>query len=133
MEKPTKKIPKISDAEWEVMNLVWEKSPITANDIVEGLTRTKSWNHKTIGTFINRLTKKGALRFEQQGKRYLYYPKIARGTYIKAESRFFLERIFCGQGGPLLAHFVKEVELSPTEISSLEKILAEKGRPSCKL
>jgi BlaI family transcriptional regulator, penicillinase repressor len=122
-----KELSRISDAEWEIMNLVWNKTPITANEIVSKLSKEKNWSPKTIGTFLTRLVKKGALGFEQEGKRYLYFPKMNRASCIKSEAKSFLERVFCGEAASFLTHFVKEVKLSPSEIAELEQILAKKG------
>ena len=122
------KPPQISDAEWEIMNLVWEKSPLTAVEIIERLGGEKKWSPKTVGTFIARLVKKGALRYKHEGKKYLYYPKVKREACIRAEGSSFLERVFCGNPRLLLAHFVKEVDLSKGELAELEKILTRKDR-----
>ena len=70
MPKP----PKISDAEWEVMKVVWDKSPITANDINDRLAKRHNWDSRTVKTMINRLVNKGALSYDVQGRSYLYRP-----------------------------------------------------------
>ena len=59
-----KKIPKISEAEWEVMKLLWSKNPLTANKIVEVLSRKKPWKPKTIKTLLNRLANKEAIGYD---------------------------------------------------------------------
>ena len=120
-------LPKISDAEWEIMNLLWEKSPLSVYEIAQKLEHQQDWTYKTIGSFLNRLTKKGALRFERRSKQYFYYPTMPRQSCIRSESRSFLERVFCGQIGELLTHFVEDVKLTPTEVSQLQRILAKKG------
>ena len=53
-----KNLPQISDAEFEVMNIIWKYAPINTNDIVEQLSKNKSWNPKTIQTMLFRLEKK---------------------------------------------------------------------------
>ena len=121
-----KTTPKISDAEWEVMNVIWEKSPRTAQEIVQALAPEKKWNAKTIGTFLTRLMEKGVIRHKPEGKRYLYFPKVKREACIRAEGSSFLERVFGGRGESLLAHFVEEVELSTEEIGKLKDILDKK-------
>ena len=120
------KIPKISDAEWEVMNIVWEKSPISTNEIAAKLAAQTSWHNSTIRTLIKRLTKKKALSCHSQGKHYFYEPKVKRGECIKVESQSFLERVFGGAPTPMLAHLVKNTKLSTGEIAELKQILEEK-------
>ncbi len=53
-----KELPKISEAELEVMKVLWSKSPQTANEVIEELEKNMDWNPKTIRTLINRLVHK---------------------------------------------------------------------------
>ncbi len=123
-----KELPRISDAEWLVMETVWEISPLTANEIVDALGRRSGWSPRTIKTMLNRLVKKGALKFQAEGKRYLYRPAVSRDACIRDEGRSFLRRFFGGKVGPMLAHFVEESKLNPEQIEELRKLLERKDR-----
>src|SRR3954469_17264472 len=102
-------LPKISDAEWQVMDVIWRSSdPVTAGEIVGALAGHTSWNPRTIKTMLNRLVNKGALRFESEGNRYLYRPAVSREACVRGESRSFLRRVFGGNVAPMLAHFVED-------------------------
>jgi BlaI family transcriptional regulator, penicillinase repressor len=126
-QSPMPNPPAISDAEWEVMNVVWSApAPLTANDVVERLARRRGWSPRTVKTMLNRLVKKGALGFEVEGKRYLYEPRVRRDECVRAESRSFLSRVFGGAAGPMLAHMVREADLSPADVEQLRRILADK-------
>lgn len=116
----------ISKSEWQVMNAVWDGQPITAREIIEILGPVNDWSPVTVRTFLHRLVKKGALKTEQDGNRYLYRSAIPRNKTIKQASRSFLASVFSGESGPLLTHFVKTSELSPQEIQELRDLLAEK-------
>lgn len=118
--------PQISDAEWEVMNLVWDKPPVTANDLIEVLSPRSGWHPKTIKTMLNRLVKKGALGYQEEGNRYLYYPNVSREACVREESHSFLKRVFGGAASPMLVHFVQNTPLSPMEIEELKRILESK-------
>ena len=121
--------PSISDAEWDVMNVVWSAGgPVTAGEVVDRLAPLKSWNPRTIKTLLNRLLKKGALAAEAEGKRYLYRARVSREQCVRAETRSFLSRVFAGAAGPMLAHFVSQVDLSPAEVEELRRLLDEKGK-----
>jgi BlaI family transcriptional regulator, penicillinase repressor len=120
--------PTISDAEWEVMNVLWESSPQTANQVVEALAGKKNWNPRTVKTLLNRLVKKKALGFEAVGKSYLYRPAIAREQCLRSEARSFVDRVFGGAAGPMIAYFVQNTRLSDEEIAELKRILSEKKR-----
>ncbi len=122
------KMPKISEAEWQVMKILWAKSPLTANEVVDRLTVPTRWSDKTVKTLINRLTKKGALGFERQGRTYLYHPRVAEVDCARAEGRSFLKRVYGGAMLPMLAAFLEEQTLSPAEIEELRRILNEEGR-----
>ncbi len=123
-----KKLPSISEAEWQVMQIVWGSSPISAAEVVEELADQMDWHPRTIKTMLNRLVKKGALDFKVQGNRYLYRPRVSRRQCIRAESRSFLDRVFNGEAADLLAHVVKHEKLSKIEIDQLRKILNERRR-----
>ena len=121
------KLPRISDAEWIVMEVVWSDAPVTANDIVETLSGRSGWNPRTIKTMLNRLVKKGALKYEADGKRYIYRPAVTRQASVKGESRSFLHRVFGGDVGPMLAHFVEDARLTPQQVEKLRKLLDSKA------
>ncbi len=118
--------PEISNAEWQVMNLVWENQPTTARDIIDQLCDQNDWSPATVRTFLHRLVKKGALRFEQDGNRYLYSAAVPRSQLVRRASRSFLRSVFDGESGPLLSHFVKSSRLSAEEIKELRRLLNEK-------
>ena len=118
-----KKVPRISEAEWEVMKVLWEQSPLTANEIVETLSKRASWQRETIRTLINRLVQKKAVHFEKKGRQYHYYPAVAESECIKAQTRSFLRRFRTGAIEPMLAALVEEERLSVEQIARLKKIL----------
>jgi BlaI family transcriptional regulator, penicillinase repressor len=122
------KMPKISDAEWEVMKVIWNKAPMTANEVVDCLSKRTDWNHRTIRTLLNRLVDKGAVKFQTQGQHYLFSPSISKDQCVKQESEGFIQRVFDGAASPLLAHFVKHRILSSSEIKELKQILSSKER-----
>ncbi|MDP9175826.1 MAG: BlaI/MecI/CopY family transcriptional regulator [Planctomycetota bacterium] len=121
-------IPAISDAEWEVMNVVWDQTRVTAAEVVESLAGRFEWHPRTIKTMLNRLVKKGALLFEAQGKRYVYRAAAKREQCVRSESRSFVDRVFGGAMGAMLLHFVSQADLSPEQIKELRELLARKSK-----
>jgi BlaI family penicillinase repressor len=119
------KIPHISDAEWEVMKVIWPNSPCSSAQVVSALASSKTWSVGTIKTLLNRLHSKGALRFEKVGKSYLYYPTIAEDRLRAAETESFVDRVFDGAFSPMLAHFARSRKLSEEDLAELERILKE--------
>lgn len=117
--------PKISDAEFEVMKVVWSRSPLSSQEIIDALKGNRSWTPATIKTLINRLLKKGAVAFEKDGKSYLYRPALSKEDCVKSESSSFLNRVFDGALGPLLLHFAKRDDLSKKDMKELRRILGD--------
>ena len=122
-----KRTPKISEAEFVVMKAVWEKHPITSKELVDKLSGPSGWNPKTIKTLISRLVKKGAVKFECQGKTYLYAPAVEKEECQAEEADSFLNRVFDGALMPMLAHFAKSRSLSKAEITALKDILNQEN------
>ena len=118
-----KEVPKISEAEYEVMKVIWERNPITANEIVEKLSEKTEWQPKTVKTLVNRLLKKQAIGFTIEKKAYFYYPEVSKDDCVKEETESFLNRVFDGTLMPMLCHFVNSKKLKPDEIEELRKIL----------
>jgi len=116
-------LPRISEAEWEVMQVVWDGAPIGASEIVEQLTPSFGWNHRTIRTMLNRLVSKGALTYREQGNRYLYRARVKRESYVRKHSRSFVDKIFSGDAASMLVHFVENEYLSEDELARLRKVL----------
>ncbi|MFZ2149316.1 MAG: BlaI/MecI/CopY family transcriptional regulator [Sedimentisphaerales bacterium] len=122
-----KKLPKISESEWLVMQVLWSKGPLTANEVVKQLTGKTKWKPKTIKTLITRLTKKGAVKFKKEGRMYRYYPAVSQAECVRMERRSFVRRVYGGTSRPMLASFLEDAELSAEDIAELKKILEQKG------
>ncbi len=120
-----KRTPKISEAEWEVMKVLWSTSPATANDIVKILSGKTHWKRETIRTLINRLVQKKAVGFKKKGRQYHYFPLVTEGECVKAETKSFLKRFGKSSVEPMLAAFVEEENLSPERLGRLRRILKE--------
>ena len=122
-----KPIPKISETEWEVMQVVWAKAPLSAAEIIEALTaKDSTWHPKTATTLLNRLVKKKALGYKQEGRAYRYRPLVKEADCAVAESESFLDRVFGGSRKPMLAHLVERQKLTTAEIHELKRLLDEK-------
>jgi len=126
-----KKIPRISEAEWQVMKVLWDQSPRTTYEIVAILSKTTNWKRETIRTLTNRLIQKKAVGYEPQGSRYHYYPLVSESECIRAETESFAERFEGDSMVPMLAAFVEHAKLSATQIERLKQILEGK-RPTRK-
>ena len=117
-------LPQISEAEFEVMKIVWESAPINTNEITERLLKTTSWSAKTIHTLIKRLVTKGALTYEKQGRIFVYTPLVKENEYINQQSNSFLDRFYDGDISAMLSTYLENNQLSETELQHLRSILS---------
>lgn len=124
------KRPRVSEAEWEVMEVLWENAPLAASDVVEKLAAERQWAANTIRTMLARLSQKKAVAARKLNGVIVYRPLFTRDDYVQHESDTFLNRVFGGAAKPLLLHFVSKTKLTPAEIRELQKILEDKGRKS---
>ena len=118
-------LPQISEAEFEVMKIVWKYAPINTNEITEKLTLTTSWSPKTIQTLIKRLVSKKALSCEKQSRVFVYTPLVQEDEYIRQESNSFLKRYYNGNLSSMLASYLEDDKLSSTEIDILRHLLSK--------
>ena len=121
-------LPQISEAEFEVMKIVWKSAPINTNEITERLLKTTSWSAKTIQTLIKRLVTKGALTYEKQGRVFVYTPLVKEDEYINQESNSFLKRFYDGDISAMLSAYLENNQLSETEIRHLRSILSKNSK-----
>ena len=115
----------ISEAESVVMDVLWRRHPLGAEDVVAELADSRHWQEATIKTLLNRLLNKGAIAAERDGRRYLYSPLLERDAWVLEESRGLLDRLFDGRVAPLVAHFSEHRKLSRKDIAELRKLLEE--------
>lgn len=128
-----RELPQISEAEFEVMKVIWKYAPINTNEITEKLTQTTDWSPKTIQTLIKRLVSKKALTYEKQSRVFVYTPLIKEDEYIRRESNTFLNRFYDGNITSMLASYIEDDKLSETEIDTLRSLLSEKQKKRGKL
>ena len=114
-------LPRISDSEWRVMQVLWEQGTQTANDVVNALKNEKNWNPRTVKTLISRLVKKGAVKVTEEGYRYQYTPAVDESECIRSETKSFIRRVYQGAKTPALAAFLQDADLSEKEINELQK------------
>ena len=117
---------RISEAEWEVMEVLWRRSPATAAEVISAL-ETTSWAPTTIRTMLTRLVEKKVLGMKKQEGGLTFRPLLDRDECVRRESESFLERVFGGATNPLLVHFVNRANLSAEEVRELQRILRTKG------
>ena len=122
-DSKVKALPQISEAEYEVMKVIWKHAPISTNEITDKLTKTTTWSPKTIQTLIKRLVTKGALSYEKQSRMFVYTPLIGEKEYLVQERHSFLTRYYNGDITAMLSAYIEDDKLSETEIDTLRSLL----------
>lgn len=122
-----KTLPQISEAEFEVMRIIWNYAPINTNEIIEKLAPVTDWNPKTIQTLIKRLVTKKAVTYEKQGRVFVYTPLVKKDEYIRQESDSFLKRYHDGTIVSMLSAYLEHHWLSESEIDDLRMLLSSKA------
>jgi BlaI family transcriptional regulator, penicillinase repressor len=116
---------RISGAESHIMEALWTKGPLTAEELVAEVGPAQSWGEATVKTLINRLLKKKALASQREGGRARYRAIVTREEYVTGESQGLLDRLFGGEVAPLVAHYAKHRALKPEELKRLKRLIAD--------
>jgi len=119
---------KLSDAEWKIMEVLWEQSPRTMMEITNALKEETGWTKHTVMSFLKRIEEKGALHYEEGEKAKLYYPDLKKEDASLQETEEFLNKVFHGKIGLMLNAMVQQKALSKEEIDELHQILQEESR-----
>lgn len=122
------KIPKISDAEWKVMKIIWANNKITSANIVQALKDKTKWKKATVKSLINRLLNKKAIGFTKVGSEYYYFPIISEDECMRLESHSFINKVFDGSMKSMLLAFARSKEISQTDVEELKKILNQSNK-----
>ncbi len=116
-------VPHISEAEWVVMEVLWQRGPLSPSELVEALSTTKTWSPKTIQTLVFRLLHKGVLQPLGHRSERRYLPAFSRQQCLQTETQSFLDRLYGGSAKPLLATFIRSERLSPEDIAEWKALL----------
>jgi predicted transcriptional regulator len=116
-------VERIAEGEYAVMEVLWKQAPLTAAEVAERVPADRGWSLATVKTMLSRLLAKGVLSHEEEGRRYLDQPAIAREDYVAEESGRMIDRMFAGRVTPLVAQLAARDRLSPADIAEIEALL----------
>jgi len=116
---------RISEAELDIMAVLWAEAPQSAADIADKLPARRAWSPTTVKTMLSRLVDKGALGAEAQGRRFLYRTLIERDRIVGAQAGQLIDRLFGGRVSPLVAHLAECRDLEPEDLAELEKLIKD--------
>lgn len=113
----------LSEREWTVLNALWRTKGAELGVIVNELYNETGWNRNTVLTYLTRMESKGLVRIDKDSAPHMYYALIDRESCQKKERRSFLNRVYKGSTGDLIAAFLKEEQISQEERARLRKML----------
>lgn len=114
---------RVSDAELQVLQLLWDESPLDAVELSRRLPEHRSWSLATVKSLLSRLLAKGAVAADAQGRRYLYRPSIERGSVASFQATRLVDRLFGGRVSPLVAQLADERDIDPADLAELEALV----------
>ncbi|WP_323814223.1 BlaI/MecI/CopY family transcriptional regulator [Cellvibrio sp. NN19] len=119
----------LSDSEWALMKILWDKAPASANQIAE---LTPQWHLKTVRTMLIRLQKKGAITHELVDGIQHFQPVYERDYCESSATQSFMQRVFDGALTPMIAHFTRQQKLTDEEKKALIALLQDNSEQTNK-
>ena len=116
----------LSEAEWKIMNRVWQDHPATARVVLEAVVDETGWAYTTVKTMMNRLVDKGVLGEKKRNGTSEYEPLLTKRRARAAALRALLDRAFDGAMGPMVSYLVEDEKLSKRDREELKRILGER-------
>lgn len=117
------KLPQISEAEYEVMKIIWKYAPISTNEVTDKLCQTTDWSPKTVQTMLKRLVTKGVLSYEKRSRMFVYSPVFSEEDYLRQKNSSFLDRYYNGKLSAMFSSFLDTEPVSGEELESLRQLL----------
>lgn len=115
----------LSDGEWKIMNVLWEKERATIKELTAALREETGWDKHIIITMLNRMMKKGAVAFEMNGRAKQFYPLLLRNEVSIRETKGFLEKVYRGSIGMMVNAMIEDKALTRQDIAQLYQILEQ--------
>jgi len=121
-----KKSYELTEAEWAIIQAVWENEPCPAPTVQEALQKQRNWSYSTVKTMMDRMATKGLLKTERMRNLMLYRSAINRQTAQKGEIMRTVKRAFDGAMTPMMQFMLDSNNLSESELSKMEEMIRSK-------
>ena len=113
----------VTEAEWKIMECLWDHAPQTMGEITATLEPTTGWTRQTVITLLKRMTEKGAVSMDDSGRAKKYVPLITREEASTVETHKFLDHVFKGKASLLVNHLVDSGDLSANDLQQILDIM----------
>ncbi|MFR3728680.1 BlaI/MecI/CopY family transcriptional regulator [Lacrimispora sp.] len=123
-----KHLPQISEAEYEVMKVLWKYAPISTNEVTEKLSRTSDWSPKTVHTLLKRLVLKEAITYRKESRVFVYTPLVKEQEYLKNANDHFLNRFYNGKISSMVTNYINSEHMTSEDLEELRRLLLNEHR-----
>jgi BlaI family penicillinase repressor len=118
----------LTDAEWKIMEVLWDHNPRSMPEITKILEPSMDWTRHTVITLLKRMQDKGTVTVDETGPVKMYTPRITREQASTDQTKKFLSRIFSGKASLLISNLVDSGQIEVEEIQSLLEMMKNEGK-----
>lgn len=116
----------ISNAEWEIMRVIWTKGQVTSKELTEVLFQHQGWSASTVKTLLARLLDKEVLSYQKQGRAFLYEARVSERELNQAELDKVLSRICQRKHAELLSKVLEDLPMTADQLADFQALLLNK-------
>ncbi|HEU9385751.1 transcriptional repressor [Streptococcus pneumoniae] len=116
----------ISDAEWQVMKIIWMQGEQTSTDLIRVLAERFDWSKSTVQTLLTRLVEKECLTRKKEGKSFVYSALLTLDQSRDLLVQDIKDKVCSRRIRNLLADLIVECEFTQTDLEDLEAVISEK-------
>ena len=117
-----------TDAEWKILEVLWDRSPRTMSEITKTLEPTMGWTRHTVISLLKRMEEKGTVRVDESGPAKRYYPRLSQTEASAEQTKKFLSHVFSGSASLLISSLVDSGEITLKEMQELVDMLKKEGK-----
>ncbi len=111
-----------------IMQVLWEKGRATAREITDAINVSEPIAHSTVQTLLRGLEEKGSVSHVTEGRTFIFLPLVKEDKFKSSATRDLVERVFGGNAGTLVAHLLKNENVSRNEIDEIRKLINRRGK-----
>lgn len=113
----------LTEAEWAIMEVLWDQQPCAAGAVQEALQASRGWAYSTVKTTMDRMVAKGLLATEAIRNLTLFRALVDRDHARLGELRRLLRRAFSGAVTPMIQFLVEHEDLSEQDLNDLRRLI----------
>jgi BlaI family transcriptional regulator, penicillinase repressor len=111
-----------------IMQVLWDKGRATAREITDAMNAAEPIAHSTVQTLLRGLEEKGSISHDAEGRTFVFFPRVAEDKFKRSATRDLVERVFGGSAGTLVAHLLKNENVSREEVDEIRKLINRRGK-----